>query len=110
MKFRHLVSFTYICYFTVDFEVVLIKAEFIVCNDYVPTSSPGRFSLALKVGRPTFKAREKRARHEVDSMSEDSIRDMTLQFQFRLFRLKLSFRKLYDFDLSEVVDLCDFIR
>ena len=48
MKFRHLVSFTYICYFTVDFEVVLVKAEFIVCNDYVPTSSPGRFSLALK--------------------------------------------------------------
>ena len=43
-------------------------------------------------------------------MSEDSIRDMTLQFQFRLFRLKLSFRKLYDFDLSEVVDLYDFIR
>ena len=43
-------------------------------------------------------------------MSEDSIRDMTLQLQFRLFRLKLSFRKLYDFDLSEVVDVYDFIR
>ena len=62
------------------------------------------------MGRPTFKAREKRARHEVDNMSEDSIRDMTLQLQFRLFRLKLSFRKLYDFDLSEVVDVYDFIR
>ena len=90
MKFRHLVSFTYICYFTVDFEVVLVKAEFIVCNDYVPTSSPGRFSLALNVGRPTSKAREKRAREqprffkgkalgtrlardEVDNMSEDNI-------------------------------------
>ena len=35
---------------------------------------------------------------------------MTLQLQFRLFRLKLSFRKLYDFDLSEVVDVYDFIR
>ena len=109
MKFRHLVSFTYICYFSVDFEVALVKAEFIVCNDYVPTSSPGRFSLALKVGRPTSKAREKRARDEVDNMSEESIRDMTVQLQFRLFRLKLSFRKLYDFDLSEVVDVYDFI-
>ena len=87
MKFRHLVSFTHICYFTVDFEVVLVKAELIVCNDNVPTSSPGRFSLALKAGRPTFKAREKRARDVVDNMSEDSIRDMTLQLQSRLFRL-----------------------
>ena len=110
MKFRHLVSFTHICYFTVDFEVELVKAELIVCDDNVLTSSPGRFFLALKVGRPTSKAREKRARDEVDNMSEDSKRDMTLQLQFRLFRLKLSFRKLYDFDLSEVVDVYDFIR
>ena len=106
MKSRHLASFTHICHFTVDFEVVLVKAELIVCNDNVPTSSPGCFSLALKVGHPTSKAREKRARDEVDNMSEDSIRDMTLQLQFRL---KLSFRKLYDFDLSEVVDVYDFI-
>ena len=109
MKFRHLVSFTHICYFTVDFEVELVKAELIVCDDNVLTSSPGRFFLALKVGRPTSNAREKRARDEVDNMSEDSKRDMTLQLQFRLFRLKLSFRKLYDFDLSEVVDVYDFI-
>ena len=60
----------------------------------------------FKGGHPTSKAREKRARDEVDNMSEDSIRDMTLQLQFRL---KLSFRKLYDFDLSEVVDVYDFI-
>ena len=109
MKFRHLVSLTHICYFTVDFKVELVKAELIVCDDNVLTSSPGRFFLALKVGRPTSKAREKRARDEVDNMSEDSKRDMTLQLQFRLFRLKLSFRKLYDFDLSEVVDVYDFI-
>ena len=32
---------------------------------YVTTSSPRRFSLALEVGRPTFKAREKRPGDEV---------------------------------------------
>ena len=34
---------------------------------------------------------------------------MTLQLQFRLFRSKLSYRMLYDFDLNEVVDIYDFI-
>ena len=34
--------------------------------------------------------------------------DMKSQLQFRLFRLKLSFRT-YDFDLNEVVDVYDFI-
>ena len=34
---------------------------------------------------------------------------MTLQLQFRLFRLKLSFRTLYDFDLNEAIDVYDFI-
>ena len=31
------------------------------------------------------------------------------QLQFRLFRSKLGFRTLYDFDLNEVVDVYDFI-
>ena len=35
---------------------------------------------------------------------------MTLQLQFRLFRSKLSFRKLCDFDLNEAIDVfADFI-
>ena len=34
---------------------------------------------------------------------------MTLQLQFRLFRSKLSFRTLYDFDLNEATDVDDFI-
>ena len=34
---------------------------------------------------------------------------MTLQLQFRLFRSKLSFIKLYDFDLNEAIDVYDFI-
>ena len=54
MKFHHLASFRHICYFTVDFEVVLVKGELIVCNDNVPNSSPGaRFSK----GPVTFRAR-----------------------------------------------------
>ena len=35
--------------------------------------------------------------------------NMTLQLQFRLFRLKLSFRMLYDFDLNEAIDIYDVI-
>ena len=34
---------------------------------------------------------------------------MTLQFQFRLFRSKLSFRTLYDFDFNEAIDVYDSI-
>ena len=34
---------------------------------------------------------------------------MTLWWQFRLCRSKLSFRTLYDFDLSEAIDVYDFI-
>ena len=34
---------------------------------------------------------------------------MALQLQFRLFRSKLSFRTLYDFDLNEAIDIFDFI-
>ena len=34
---------------------------------------------------------------------------MKLPLQFRLFRSKLSYRTLYDFDLNEVVDIYDFI-
>ena len=34
---------------------------------------------------------------------------MTLQLQFHLFRSKLSFRMLYDFDLNEAIDVYDFI-
>ena len=34
---------------------------------------------------------------------------MTLQLQFRLFRSKLSFRTLYDFDFNEAIDVYDFI-
>ena len=42
-------------------------------------------------------------------MSEDSITVAALQLQFRLFRSKLSFRTLYDFDLIEANDVYDFI-
>ena len=53
MKFRHLVSFSYICYFPVDFEEVLVKAEFIVCNDYVYQPRPqGAFSWLKRWGAP----------------------------------------------------------
>ena len=34
---------------------------------------------------------------------------MTLQLKFRLFRSKLSFRTLYDFDVNEAIDVYDFI-
>ena len=34
---------------------------------------------------------------------------MTLQLQLRLFRSKLSFRTLYDFDFNEAIDVYDFI-
>ena len=34
---------------------------------------------------------------------------MTLQLQFRLFRLKLSFSTLYDLDFNEAIDVYDFI-
>ena len=34
---------------------------------------------------------------------------MTLTLQFRLFRSKLSYRTLCDFDVNEVVDIYDFI-
>ena len=30
--------------------------------------------------------------------------------QFRLFRSKLSFRTLYDFDFNKAIDVYDFIR
>ena len=52
MEFRHLVSFTHICYLTVSYDV-------------------------------------------------------SLQLQFRLFRSKLSFRTLYDFDFNEAIDVYD---
>ena len=34
---------------------------------------------------------------------------MTLELQSHLFRSKLNFRTLYDFDLNEVIDVYDFI-
>ena len=34
---------------------------------------------------------------------------MTFQLQLRLFRSKLSFRTLYDFDFNEAIDVYDFI-
>ena len=34
---------------------------------------------------------------------------MTLQLQLCLFRSKLSFRTLYDFDFNEAIDVYDFI-
>ena len=34
---------------------------------------------------------------------------MTLQLQLRLFRSKLSFRTLYDFDFNEAIDVYDSI-
>ena len=44
-------------------------------------------------------------------MSEDGIKSMTLQLQFRLFRSKLSFRTLplHDLDLNDTIKIYDFI-
>ena len=39
--------------------VSLDKELYSTLSLFTPTSSPGRFSLALEVGRPTFEAREK---------------------------------------------------
>ena len=35
---------------------------------------------------------------------------MTLRLQFVFFRLKLSFRVLYDFDLNEAIGIYDLIK